>query len=281
MMKNNRPIVSIQGIQGSFHDLAKNHLYGSKAKIIGRDSFVEIFEDLAQKKADLGIIAIENSLVGPILENYDHLENFKVFITKELFLKISHHLISFPNTNLKDVKEIHAHPMALAQCQKFLLKNPQIKQVNNPDTAAAVQMIKTKNLKQAAAIASKQAARIFQMKVIKSHLEDQPNNFTRFLIVSTKKEFDKKANKTTLLVQIPNQPCSLHKTLSCFADQSINLINLESRPILDKAWHYSFFLDLEIGAHEPRFKKALTKLKTFAWKVKILGSYQKGEYLKS
>jgi len=282
-MKLNKklPTISIQGIQGSFHDIAKNHLFSQTAPISGRDSFSEVFSDVVNKKVNFGLIAIENSLAGSILENYTHLSKFKVFIIKELFLKVTHHLISFPNTKLKDIKEVHAHPMAFKQCQKFFAKNLQIKQINNLDNAAAVQMISKENLRQAAAIASRQAAKLFKMTIIKKKIEDQANNFTRFLVLSCKPDFPKTANKTTLLVQIPNQPGTLHKTLGCFADLKINLINIQTRPILDKTWHYTFFLDLQIGAHQPKFKKALKQLKTFAWQVKILGSYQQGEYLKS
>ena len=275
------PTISIQGIQGSFHDIAKNHLYGPKAPILGRDSFLEVFSDVVNKKVNFGLIAIENSLAGPILENYTHLSNFKVFIIKEVFLKVTHHLISFPNTKLKQIKEVHAHPMTFKQCHKFFAKNPQIKQVNNPDNALAVKMIKNLNLKNTAAIASHQAAMLFNMSIIKSNLEDQVNNFTRFLVISIKKDFSKKADKTTLLVQTPNKPGTLHQTLGCFAQKNINLINIESRPILDKTWHYTFFLDLQIGAHQSKLKKAIQQLKTFAWQVRVLGSYQKGESIKS
>lgn len=181
------PIISIQGIEGSFHDIAKNRLFPRSSPILGRENFIDVFNDVVNNQADFGILAIENSIAGPILENYTHLSNFKVFIIKELFLKITHHLISFSNIKLNDIKEVHAHPMVFKQCQKFFIKNPQIKQINNFDSAAAVKMIKNQNLKNAAAIASRQAAKIFNMNIIQSHLEDQTNNFTRFLVISTNK----------------------------------------------------------------------------------------------
>lgn len=274
-------MISIQGIQGSFHDIAKVHLFGLKEPILGRDSFAEVFADVAEGRADRGIIAIENSLAGPILENFTHLLNFKVQITQELFIRVAHNLIGWPEAKMNELEAVHAHPMAFAQCQKFFRQHPQFQQINNADNAAAVAMIKKLRLTQAAALASRRAAEIFGMKIIQSHLEDKANNLTRFLVIALPGKFSPQANKTTLAVKIPHRPGSLHQALGCFAKRQINLTSLVTQPIAAKAWHYTFFLDLEGGIGEQPFIEAIKELKQFARLVKILGSYQRGEEINS
>ncbi len=157
-LKQKLPTISIQGIRGSFHDIAKVQLFGLQASILGRDSFTEVFADVTGRRADCGIIAIENSLVGPIPENFSHLLNFKVQVTQELFVRITHHLIGFPGTKISQLRSIHAHPMAFAQCQRFFRQHPRLQQINNADNAAAALLIKNQRLTGAAAIASQRAA---------------------------------------------------------------------------------------------------------------------------
>jgi len=274
--------ISIQGQKNSYHDLAKNHLFGNKTPTITRDSFLEVFDDVVTKKANLGIIAIENSLVGSILENYDHLKNHKVYITQELYVQINHQLIGFPNTSLKNIKEVHAHPMALKQCHKFLSKHPHIKQITHPDTAGAVMMIKNKKLKKAAAIASTDSAKKQKMEIIKKNIQDHNNNYTRFLVIKlTKPSPNLKADKASLVLTVAHKPGALYQALGCFAKQNINLLSLQSRPNIKKTWHYTFFIDLETSQLNLKFQKAIKEIKTQGSKIKILGSYQKGECIKS
>ncbi len=273
--------VSIQGQKNSYHDLAKNHLFGQKTPILTRNSFLEVFQDVVSRKAQAGIIAIENSLVGPILENYDYLANHAIHITHELYVQINHQLISFPSTLLQDIKEVHAHPMALNQCQKFFRKNPHINQITHEDTAGAVMMIKNKKMEKAAAIASLNTAKDQKMKIIRKNIQDQKNNYTRFLVIKKKSPSNSKANKTTLVIKVVHKPGTLYQALGCFADQNINLVNIESRPILDKTWHYTFFIDLEANHLDSKFLQAIKEIKSHGSKVRILGSYQKGESIKS
>lgn len=274
--------ISIQGNIGSFSHIAANALYGSKIELLERDSFNEVFEDLKENRADKIVIPIENSTHGSIYQNYDNLSQYGFSITKELYLKINFHLITFPHTNLSDITDIYSHPVALNQIRGFLEKHKEIKVHEYPDTAGSVKMIKMENLKSSAAAASKLAAEVYGMQVLKENIHDNKKNFTRFLALekgNLDKELEKGKNvKVSLELELKHIPGVLYRAIGSFAEKNINLTKIESRPILHTNWEYRFYIDV-VDKSEDKILKAITELNKHANKVKILGIYEEGEYL--
>lgn len=231
--------VSILGHRGSFHDIVAREKFPN-AELIERGEFYEIFEDTKSGRADFGIIAIENSIGGSILENFDLLLKYDLKIVGEVYLRIIHNLIALPGVKIEDVKEVYSHPSALSQCLDFLQKHPQMKKIEASSTDSSVRMLKEKGLRNAAAIASSLAAEVYQMNILANGIETDKRNYTRFLIISREARYSEKANKTSLVMQTEHRPGSLYRCLKCFADGGLNLSKIESRPIIGKTWNYYF-----------------------------------------
>lgn len=271
--------VAIQGYRGSFHDIVARGKFGKKAEILERAEFYKVFQDVKSGEADFGVIAIENSIGGSILENFDSLLRFDLRVIGEVYLRIVHNLIALPGVKIEDIKEVYSHPMAFAQCLDFLMGHPGMKRVQASDTAGAVRLVKDQGLLDAAAIGSRLAAQVYGMEVLASAIETDKNNYTRFLVISREAAYPETANKTTLVMQTEHQPGSLYRCLKCFADQGLNLSKLESRPIVGKTWNYYFYLDIEAGVNAPETGRALECLKPLTSMVKILGSYERGSII--
>lgn len=267
--------VSILGRRGSFHDIVARKKF-PESEVMERGEFYEVFEDVRSGRADFGIIAIENSIGGSILENFDLLLKYDLRVVGEVYLRIIHNLIALPGVKIKDVKEVYTHPSAFSQCLDFLQKHPQMKKIEASDTASSVRMIKEKGLRQAAAIASTLAAEIYQMEILARGIETDKRNYTRFLIISKEAKYSEQANKTSLVMQTEHRPGSLYRCLKCFADEGLNLSKIESRPIIGKTWNYYFYLDFEAALEAPETKRALKCLRDATSMIKILGSYERG-----
>ena len=272
--------VSIQGYRGSFHDIVAREKFTDDAEILERGKFREVFEDVRSSSANFGVVAIENSIVGSFLENFDLLLEYDLEIVGELYLRIEHNLIVLPGVKLKDINEVYSHPRAIQQCLRFLENHSKIKRIETNDTAGSVKMIKETGLRNAAGIASSLAAEIYEMKIQAKGIETDKKNYTRFLIVSRDAQYSERADKTLLVIQTEHRPGSLCECLKCFANEGINLSKIESRPIIGKVWHYYFYLDVEAGREAPEAKRALKELNKVASMVKILGSYERGAIVK-
>jgi len=271
--------VSIQGYRGSFHDIVAREKFAEDAEIIERGDFFGVFDDVKSGLADFGIVAIENSIVGSFLDNYDLLWEYDLEVVGEVYLRVVLNLIALPGVKLKDINEVYSHPRAIQQCRNFLEKHPKIKKVETDDTAGSVKMVKEMGLRNAAAIASNLAAEIYQMEILARGIETDKKNYTRFLIISRGAEYSERANKTSLVIRTDNRPGSLCKCLKCFVDEGINLSKIESRPIVGKVWQYYFYLDIEAGRDVSEGKRALRELNKVASMVKILGSYERGDII--
>jgi len=272
--------VSIQGYRGSFHDIVAREKFTDDAEIIERSDFHKVFEDVRSGLADFGVVAIENSIVGSFLENYDLLLEYDLEIVGELYLRIVLNLMVLPSVKLKDVDQVYTHPRAIQQCLSFLDKHPKIKRIETDDTAGSAKMIKEMGLRNAAAVASSLAAEIYEMEILARGIETDKKNYTRFLIISRDAQYSEQADKTSLVIQTEHRPGSLCECLKCFADEGVNLSKIESRPIIGKVWHYYFYLDVEAGRDAPEAKRALRELNKIASMVKILGSYERGYFVK-
>lgn len=271
--------VAIQGEKASYHHLAAQVFFGADVHIVPQKTFSGVFTAVDNDKTIAGVVAIENSLYGSINPVYDLLLKHTSEITGEIYLRVEHCLVGLPGTALRDIKEVYSHPVALAQCEEFLnIKLPHARRYEEHDTAASVQLVKQANLKTKAAIASRQAAKLHGLAVLKTNIETNQANYTRFVVIGTHGKTIK-PNKTSLVLMThaDTKPGALYKALGAFAQHDINLTMLQSRPIIGRAWHYMFYVDALGDVHSAPFRAALNDLHNLGYNVKILGSYQSGE----
>lgn len=270
--------VSIQGYEGSFHQMAAHRFFGKDVEIIPCDSFRQVVKIAADaKKSYGGVMAIENSIAGSILPNYNLLQRSTLVVTGEVYLPIKHHLLVSPGVRLEDIREVHSHSMAFLQCADFLDKY-HWKLVETTDTASSARYIRQHNCTHVAAIAGKLAAELFELKTLVPNIHTMKNNYTRFLILQRSaiaKEIAD-ANKASVNFHTDHSRGSLAKVLTVIADGGINLSKLQSLPIPGSDWKYSFYADMEFDSRE-QFERVMNKLKPVTEMVKVYGIYKKGE----
>lgn len=271
--------VSIQGQPFSYHDIATRKFFGDNVSILPCETFSEVFENLSSGRSDICVVAVENSLYGPINPVYDLLLENKAWVYGEIFLRIEHCLIGLPTSKLSDISEVHSQVMAIGQCEKWLENNlPHAKHIEEHDTTASVVMVKQWGDPSKAAIASEQAANAHNMHILAKNVEDHHQNFTRFFVLSQREKQISGANKTSLILQTAadTRPGALHKALGVFAERNINIYSLHSRPIVGKAWHYMFYIDVGVGIEDSEYKSIITELESQNCHINILGSYKNG-----
>lgn len=269
--------VAIQGQAGSYHHQAVVRFFGEDVEIVPRQTFKDTFLALKNNKADYAIVAIENSLFGSINQTYDLLLKNSFWICGEVYLRIEHCLVGLPNANLTDIKEVHSQLEALAQCEDYLDNSlPSVERIEHHDTAASVEAIKKWNNTTRAAIASERAAKLHGMQILQKGIEDHKENYTRFVVVEKQSRNTSESTKTSLVLTTgaDTKAGALYKALGAFAERNINLTLLHSRPVIGRAWHYLFYVDLETGSESPEFLDSLKKLSQLGFKTHILGSYK-------
>jgi len=245
------------------------------------DSFPRLFRSLHTGKADYGIMAIENSVAGSILPNYALLRESQFTILGEVYLRIKHNLLVLPGTSLAEISEIHSHPMALNQCHKFLGKYPQIKLVEREDTALSAKHIRDRQSAHIAAIASTRAASCYDLNILAEGIEDNPRNFTRFLILVPQDDRlleenpKEKASLCFNLAKMSQKVGSLSGILSILGHYDMNLTKIQSLPLIGQEWQYFFHIDLEFDAYD-RYLQALNAIRPLVSELKILGEYPRG-----
>ena len=270
--------VSIQGFEGCFHQEAARNFYGKSVEVICCSTFKEVI-DIAgnKKKSDGGIMAIENSIAGSILPNYNLLQKSNLTIVGEVYLQINQHLMVNPGVELANIKEVHSHPMAIQQCFGFLDKY-NWKLVEKEDTALSAKQVHQHRSKHVAAIASKLAAEIYDLDIIAPNIHTLKNNYTRFLVLQ--KWGDAKeimnANKASINFHTDHSKGSLARVLTKIADAGINLSKLQSFPIPGSDFKYSFHADVEFDAVE-QFYNLIKKIEPITEEVKIYGIYKNGK----
>ena len=270
--------VAIQGQQASFHDIAARRFLGTHIKIVNCETFESTFAALATGQADKIVVALENSLFGSINQTYDLLLKYKFWIAGEVYLHIKQCLIGLPSAQLSEIREVYSQLPALAQCETFLdTKLPHAKRIEQHDTAASVAAVKEWNNPHKAAIASVEAAELYGLKVLAQEIETYKHNYTRFVLLEKSPRVIKNANKTSLVLTTDHKPGALYNALGIFADKQMNLTKLQSRPIMGKAWHYMFYIDVSSAAETDDFKQAQQKLKKQGCHITILGSYAAGQ----
>lgn len=270
--------VSIQGFEGCFHQVAARQYYGKDTEVICCSTFKEVVKNtISGKQSHGGIMAIENSIAGSILPNYNLILKNNVKIAGEVYLDIKQHLLVNPGVRLNDIKEIHSHPMAILQCLGFLDKY-NWKLVETEDTALSAKNIHQHKSKHTAAIASKLAAELFNLQIIAPNIHTQKNNYTRFLVLRHKdSEIEiADADKASVNFVTGNQKGSLAKVLCKIADAGINLSKLQSMPIPGSNFKYSFHADMEFDSAD-QFYKLIEKLKDSTEEITVLGIYKNGK----
>ena len=275
-----RKKVSIQGFEGSFHQEAARNFFGKTVEVVCCSTFKEVIDIASnQNESDGGVMAIENSIAGSILPNYNLLQKSNLFIIGEVYLQINQHLMVNPGVQLSDIKEVHSHPMAIQQCFGFLDKF-NWKLVEKEDTALSAKHIHQHHSKHVAAIASKLAAEIYGLDIVAPNIHSLKNNYTRFLILQKDNEVTEveNANKASLNFHTDHSKGSLAKVLTKIAEAGINLSKLQSFPIPGSDFKYSFHADVEFE-DVGQFYKVIKNIEPITEEIKIYGIYKNGNKL--
>ncbi len=270
--------VSIQGYEGSFHQVAARQFFGKEVEIIPCDSFRQVVKIAGDaKKSDGGVMAIENSIAGSILPNYNLLQKSALVVTGEVYLPIRHHLLVNPGVRLEDIREVHSHSMAFLQCADFLDKY-HWKLVETTDTASSARYIRQHNCTHVAAIAGKLAAELFELKTLAPNIHTMKSNYTRFLVLQREEQAEEvpDANKASVNFNTDHSRGSLARALTVIADGGINLSKLQSMPIPGSDWKYSFHADMEFDSRE-QFENVIKKIKPVTEAIRVYGIYKKGK----
>ncbi|HYL47357.1 MAG TPA: prephenate dehydratase [Candidatus Limnocylindrales bacterium] len=269
--------VAFQGERGAFSEEAAVKLLGEKIVAVPQPTFDATFAAVGRGLADLVLSPIENSLAGSVHPALDLLVESGLRIIGEVVIPISMNLIALPGATLEQITAVESHPVALAQCEKFFRAHPGLKRIVAEDTAGSVREIMQAGDPSRAAIAGRRAAEIYGGKVLLEHLEDNAENYTRFLLLSVWANGAAPANKLSLVFQLPHRPGSLHRALEVFARRNINLMKIESRPVHGHPWEYRFYIDLQAPSSDPEVAAAIEELRKHVENLKILGSYMSAE----
>ncbi|WP_239493666.1 prephenate dehydratase [Candidatus Karelsulcia muelleri] len=271
-----RKKIAIQGIKGCFHELATKKFFKKEPyKLVECKTFKKLINVVVTKKAEIGVIAIENSLVGVIIENYNLIKNFKLKIIGEIYLPINQNLMILKQNDIKNIKQIISHPMALLQCKKYLSKYKNLKITEYADTAKAAFFIYKNKKKNIAAIASKEAARVYNLKIIDKNIQTVKKNYTRFFVIQKKKDFYLKFNKASCYFSLNNLIDELYFLLKIISIFEIKITSIQTFPKKNNIWKYKFYMDIF-------FKKIINYL-IFKKKIKnlinnfyVIGEYKNG-----
>ena len=267
------PRVAFQGERGAFSEEAALRLLGPAIVVVPCPTFEALFAAIDENRADVLLAPIENSLAGSVHRSFDLLLESKLEITGEVIHPIAHYLIGVPGAALGKITSVESHPVALAQCEQFFRAHPEIKRIATEDTAGSVRAIMQAGEAGRAAIAGRRAAEIYGAVILREHIEDHRENYTRFLLLAPAPQPDARANKLSLVLELSHQPGSLHHALGIFSRRGINLTKIESRPIPGRPWQYRFYLDLQASLAATETQAALEELKTCTEAVRVLGCY--------
>lgn len=270
--------IAIQGIKGSFHDIAAHQYFNNDdVELICCDTFEEIFQQMRDDYSRLGLMAIENTIAGSLLHNYELLRESGMTIIGEHKLHIEHSIMCLPEDDWSTITEVNSHPVALMQCRDFLSSHPEFKVVEAEDTAGAAEMISRKHLRGHAAICHAGAAPLYGLKVLEQGIEDNKHNFTRFLLMCDPWSADKMrdihhTNKSSIVFTLTHEEGSLSQVLSIFSFYKINLTKIQSLPIIGREWEYMFYVDVSYDDYV-RYRQSIEAARPLLRELKILGEY--------
>ncbi len=275
--------IAIQGTLGSYHDIAAHKYFeGEDIELICCATFEEVFASIKKDSRTIGMLAIENTIAGSLLQNNELLRLSGAQIIGEYKLRISHSFVCLPDEDWDDLTEVNSHPIALMQCREFLSQHPRLKVVEAEDTALSAEIIKLESLKGHAAICSKAAAERYGMKILQQGIETNKHNFTRFLIVADPWQVDELnrdnriVNKSSMVFTLPHTEGSLSQVLSILSFYRINLTKIQSLPIIGREWEYQFYIDI-VFDNMLKYKQAIAAITPLTKELKILGEYADGK----
>ncbi len=274
--------VAIQGIEGSFHDIAAHRYYeGENVELVCCETFEQVFDEMSRDPRLIGMVAIENTIAGSLLHNYELLRDSGVTIVGEHKLRIQHSIMCLPEDDWEDLTEVNSHPVALMQCRDFLSQHRELKKVEVSDTAGAAADISREHLRGHAAICHKDAAERYGMKVLQEGIETNKHNFTRFLVLANQQEALtlrnlQEVNKSSMVFTLPHEEGSLSAILSVLSFYKLNLTKIQSLPIIGKEWQYMFYIDLSFTDYT-RYRQAINAISPLTSNLKLLGEYKNGK----
>ncbi len=266
--------IAFQGAPGAFSEEAAVKLFGEEITLVPRPTFELLFSAIEDESADHILAPIENSIAGFVHPSFDQLLDSKLYIIGEVIIPISHCLIGCPGASFETITAVESHPVALDQCRRFLAANPQIKRIAAEDTAGSVARVLAQGDLTRAAIAGKRAAEKYGGVILREHLEDSSENYTRFLLLSPDKDFAEDANQLSLVIELPHQPGALHDALEPFARRGIDLLKIEGRPVKGRPWEYCFYLDVRGSVNQGEVIETLDELNHSRVETRILGAYR-------
>jgi prephenate dehydratase len=268
-----RPHVAFQGERGAFSEEAAVLLLGEEIALVPRATFDALYASIREGAADLVLAPVENTLAGSVVASLDLLLESGLHAIGEVILPIAHCLIGTPDAAFELITSVESHPVALAQCERFLRANPQMARRATLDTAGSVREILSAGDPSRAAIAGRHAAETYGGRILREHIEDHAENYTRFLLLSPTPRTNERANRLSLVVELRHVPGALHRALGVFASRSIDLLKIESRPLAGRPWQYRFYLDLHASLNHPATLAALDELRQCTDSVRTLGCY--------
>ena len=269
--------VAIQGIKGSFHHQVAQEYFGEKVQVEECLSFDELVDSILSGKTDQAVMAIENSIAGPIIPNYALIDKNNLHIIGEHYLRIHQNLMALEGQKMEDIMEVHSHPMALLQCMEFLKKYPEIKLVEDKDTAETARRIQQNDIKGIAAIASETAAKMYELTILAPEIQTINHNMTRFVILKKENSFvsENEINRASLKFELDHKRGSLAAVLNVLSDCKMNLTKIQSLPKIETPWKYSFFVDVTFEDFND-YKKAISLIEIMAEDFKVLGVFKNG-----
>jgi len=272
--------IVIQGYEGAFHQIAANLYYKEELiEIVPANTFDELVKRTEQEE-EIGaaLMAIENSVAGSLMYNYDLLRQSNLQITGEVYLRIKQNLMVLPNTQLEDLKEVHSHYMAIAQCRTFFREYPQIKLIETADTALSAKEIRANNWTEVGAIASTLAAELYDLEIIGNSIETNKQNYTRFWVLEKASNVQpEKVGKVSLCFATDHEVGSLYRVLSVLSAYNVNLTSIQSTPIVGKPWEYRIFIDF-VTAGKLSYQQAIEAIRPLTYDLKVMGQYQMGKH---
>ncbi|WP_186428634.1 prephenate dehydratase [Clostridium sp. BSD9I1] len=272
--KKDKINVGFQGVPGSFSEEALLEYFEDEVTIHNVREFEDIFRALKNNEIDYGVLPIENSSTGGIVEVYDLLRKYGFFIVGERTIEVNHNLLGIKGTKIEDIKEVYSHPQALQQSGEFLKDYPHWEKIPYRNTAASAELIKNENSKGKAAIGSKRAGQIYNLDIIKENINYNKNNYTRFIVIGKNLELQSHYDKISTILTLPHKAGSLYNILSIFAEYNLSLLKIESRPIVDKSFEYFFYIDFEGNLDNQFVKEAIGELRNNSYDFKLLGNYK-------
>lgn len=271
--------IAIQGERGSFHDIAAHQYFDDEAfELLCCKTFEQVFEHIQHDSSVIGLVAIENTIAGSLLHNYELLRSSGAVVIGEQKLHIKHALCCLASEDWSDIHEVHSHPVALAQCRNFLAMHSELKAVVAEDTAGSAAYITHHAKRGWAAICSSYAAELYGMKVLQEDIHDNKHNFTRFLVLSNASQAsllrsEEKIDKASLVFSLPDEEGSLSKILTILSFYGINLTKIQSLPIIGREWEYMFYVDV-VFSNPMRYRQSIDAITPLVKNIKILGEYE-------